>query len=262
MKNIFLRGFYAFTLAEVLITLGVLGIVAAMTLPTLIGTYKKNAYITQIIKSVSQFDQAMQNIMVRRECTDMVCTTVFSDVSDSNVWNDMIDTEIKKSIKVIFSFKSGQKANNNLKSTYLSPRGTYTSNMDWNDSTGYKFITPDGVMYVIKSRGCMKTPFAESSIIKNYCADVTIDINGERPPNQYGRDIHNFMLAQNGHIYPLYDSGYAIAMSGGDETSSDSYWKNNDEACASDKYLHQVSGTVKGSGCAARIIESGWKMNY
>lgn len=34
----------AFTLAEVLITLGVIGIVAAMTLPTLIANYKTKSY--------------------------------------------------------------------------------------------------------------------------------------------------------------------------------------------------------------------------
>ena len=32
----------AFTLAEVLITLGIIGIVAALTMPTLIGNYQKN----------------------------------------------------------------------------------------------------------------------------------------------------------------------------------------------------------------------------
>lgn len=32
----------SFTLAEVLITLGIIGVVAAMTLPSLIGNYKKN----------------------------------------------------------------------------------------------------------------------------------------------------------------------------------------------------------------------------
>lgn len=31
-----------FTLAEVLITLGIIGIVASMTMPTLIGKYQKN----------------------------------------------------------------------------------------------------------------------------------------------------------------------------------------------------------------------------
>ena len=40
----------AFTLAEVLITLGVIGVVAALTLPTLIANYQKKNLVTQLKK--------------------------------------------------------------------------------------------------------------------------------------------------------------------------------------------------------------------
>ena len=38
----------AFTLAEVLITLGIIGVVAALTLPTLISNHKKQTYVNQL----------------------------------------------------------------------------------------------------------------------------------------------------------------------------------------------------------------------
>ena len=38
----------AFTLAEVLITLGIIGVVAALTLPTLIQNHQKQVYVTQL----------------------------------------------------------------------------------------------------------------------------------------------------------------------------------------------------------------------
>ena len=41
----------AFTLAEVLITLGIIGVVAALTIPTLIQKYEKQVYITQLKKA-------------------------------------------------------------------------------------------------------------------------------------------------------------------------------------------------------------------
>ena len=47
-----------FTLAEVLITLGVIGVVAAMTLPTLVSKYKERQYITGLKKAVSVIDNA------------------------------------------------------------------------------------------------------------------------------------------------------------------------------------------------------------
>ena len=43
----------AFTLAEVLITLGIIGIVAALTLPTLISRYQEKVFITRLEKTYS-----------------------------------------------------------------------------------------------------------------------------------------------------------------------------------------------------------------
>ena len=51
---------HAFTLAEVLITLGVIGVVAAVTLPAVIQNYQKHAVETQIKKAYSMFNQALQ----------------------------------------------------------------------------------------------------------------------------------------------------------------------------------------------------------
>ena len=50
----------AFTLAEVLITLGIIGIVAAITLPTLINKYQKNVATTKLKKLYSVFMNANQ----------------------------------------------------------------------------------------------------------------------------------------------------------------------------------------------------------
>lgn len=49
----------AFTLAEVLITLGIIGIVAAMTLPIIVENYKRHEYSSKIKKFNSTFTQAL-----------------------------------------------------------------------------------------------------------------------------------------------------------------------------------------------------------
>ena len=48
----------AFTLAEVLITLGIIGVVAAMTIPTLISNYQKQALFSQFKKAYANLNQA------------------------------------------------------------------------------------------------------------------------------------------------------------------------------------------------------------
>lgn len=50
----------AFTLAEVLITLGIIGIVAAMTLPAIITKYKRKSAETKLAKFYSVINQAIQ----------------------------------------------------------------------------------------------------------------------------------------------------------------------------------------------------------
>ncbi len=50
---------FGFTLAEVLITLGIIGVVAALTLPTLISNYKKHVVETRLKAAYSQLSQAI-----------------------------------------------------------------------------------------------------------------------------------------------------------------------------------------------------------
>lgn len=55
---------YAFTLAEVLITLGIIGVVAAITIPSLVTNYQKHVVETKLAKFNSTMNQAMRLSMV------------------------------------------------------------------------------------------------------------------------------------------------------------------------------------------------------
>lgn len=47
-----------FTLAEVLITLGIIGVVAAMTTPALMTNYQKRSFVSKLQKAISTINQA------------------------------------------------------------------------------------------------------------------------------------------------------------------------------------------------------------
>ena len=47
-----------FTLAEVLVTLGIIGVVSAMTVPTLMQNYQRKSYVTQLHKVYNEIQQA------------------------------------------------------------------------------------------------------------------------------------------------------------------------------------------------------------
>ena len=59
-----------FTLAEVLITIGIIGIVAAMTIPMLISGYKKSVVVSSLQKNLSLFSQAVKLAEAKYGFTD------------------------------------------------------------------------------------------------------------------------------------------------------------------------------------------------
>ena len=61
----------AFTLAEVLITLSILGVVAALTIPSLVNRQQEMAAIVKLKKAISQFEQVTEVYMAENEATDM-----------------------------------------------------------------------------------------------------------------------------------------------------------------------------------------------
>ncbi len=72
----------AFTLAEVLITLGIIGIVAAMTLPTLVAKYKEKQRVTQVKKAYSILSQAYQ-----------MAVTEYGDINTWNFTQTYVETD-------------------------------------------------------------------------------------------------------------------------------------------------------------------------
>ena len=60
-----------FTLAEVLVTLGIIGVVAAMTIPTLIQEHQKRALATATKKFYSTMSQAVRTYMAEEGVDDL-----------------------------------------------------------------------------------------------------------------------------------------------------------------------------------------------
>ena len=94
-----------FTLAEVLITLGVIGGVAAMTLPTLIKNYQKHVWVNQLKTTVSILQNAIKQMMLDDGVEDFTQTSFFElckpDVAyGSNVDNDKCSEIMNKYFKV------------------------------------------------------------------------------------------------------------------------------------------------------------------
>lgn len=88
-----------FTLAEVLITLGIIGIVAAMTIPNLISSYQKHVIETRLKEDYSIFTQAM-----RRAQDDEVPfdDNIAQDLSGNKKWFETFVLPYIKTARVCY----------------------------------------------------------------------------------------------------------------------------------------------------------------
>jgi hypothetical protein len=83
-----------------------------------------------------------------------------------------------------------------------------------------------------------------------------IDINGDKGPNTYGRDIFYFYLSDEGVLYPEGGKDFAIWAYEQDLASIPDYWKN--------MYTGTKTENAKKNGIyrTGQLVEEGWKMNY
>lgn len=89
-----------FTLAEVLITLGVIGVVAALTMPALISNYRKNVVVERLKKFYTVMNQAVL------QATEEYGDWKQWDVSEEN---SLVDNYLKKYLKILKTERKAQK---------------------------------------------------------------------------------------------------------------------------------------------------------
>jgi len=239
----------AFTLAEVLITLGIIGVVAAMTLPTLIQNYQKRVYVTQLKKSVSVLSQGFTLMMAQDGVTRLSDTEAFSGISDNGFCGeDAILTakcrSVKDGLERVFSgIQFVQCDGSEIKA--LNGRVDSAKNLN---NTCIKF--PDGLEIYWSS--FRKTPSGHTEHLSGgYVSQLYIDINGPKNPNTFGRDVFYLFIGNNGTLYPFGSQPYSELVKG---NSNSGYWKtaSGKEKCSTDS---------RGWGCAARVLEED-AMNY
>lgn len=189
----------AFTLAEVLITLGIIGIVAAMTIPTLISSYQERATVSKVIKAYSMINQAFQ--LAKLEYGDI--RGWFSD--DAGAYID----ENGES-----QYKDSTYGNMNIFYNNLKPFLKVVSLTEADRSSSEKaFYNLQGDLQrsSIKNTGIMNLADGTSIIggyfyhncSSIYCGDFAIDINGvNTPPNTFGIDIFHFVVSPD-RILPM-----------------------------------------------------------
>lgn len=203
----------AFTLAEVLITLGIIGVVAAMTIPSLIQSYKEKATVTAVKQSYSIFAQALK--MVTIDNPDLSALTDSSLSAKEN--SQIMFKEISKHIKKVKSCDVDKKCMGNT--YYLNLNNEKVSNWDT-----YKNLVT-GVLANGTSFWILSLP-ASISGEETYAGQIGIDINGNKRPNKFGVDFFWFTFNKNGELFAGRGEGTGGIYWNCELSPSNSNWSN------------------------------------
>ena len=179
----------AFTLAEVLITLGIIGIVAAMTIPTLISNYKSVQLQSQLKKTYSSLSQAVN--MIYAESGLPVTPARYSQ--GLSFYKDLM-----KYMKVAedcgkFGCISYEVEDGSAVSFVIEHYKTYdlSGNIESMYFDDGQFILQDGTLVM-----------CENVTDNLYGLLITADINGtEKGPNAWGHDLFTFEV-QDSRLVP------------------------------------------------------------
>ena len=207
-----------FTLAEVLITLVIVGVIAAITVPVAIANYQEHVTVSKVRKFYSTMSKAYNRAIADNGPVDSWdiphnklggSAILYADYLKPylNIIKDCNETGLTDS--------GGYKADTNCSikvpddTHYLNGETWKTS--DYNTTQYAKFILADGASAWLRASNGGATrydhivcnnggDFAVGDYKSgNICGLLWVDVNGfDRGPNRMGRDIFNFIFTPDG----------------------------------------------------------------
>lgn len=182
----------AFTLAEILITLGIIGLIAALTIPELIANHRKEVLKNEFIKTYKELQQINLSL-IKDEDLNM------------NQYAEMLNNQISSSYPSAtqyFSMKMFTYYPVNAGFAPYDYKNTKKDITNLNGNTGYG-----------KLEWVLDDAYNSDSVGRTYYFNtlsplviITVDVNGYRQlPNQFGIDIFSFIPLKNGTLKPLGD---------------------------------------------------------
>ena len=187
---------YGFTLAEVLITLVIIGVVAALVISPLINTYVESSTVAKVKKGLSILGQAKKLAETQNgpiEGWDF--GEGASAETASQFWN-----YLKPHISVAKDCGSSQNCYKNVTMKLLN--GSEWANYNTN-SNYYKIVLADGSVMWFRTgaAGDAGKCTVSNGGIDKACAIFWYDVNADKSPNTLGRDIFVYIVSVDG-VYP------------------------------------------------------------
>lgn len=220
-----------FTLAEVLITLGIVGVIASLTMPALMTNVQKNQIGPSFAKAVNSLENSMRYLLASQDARklDTVC---------SGKMRDCLKMAMHGTVTT-------------ANASYRTPTGTAYTALD--SIKGNAFLTQDGIEYIVADGegadngydSFMNAPDNEKYYGKY--RKVYIDINGSaKNPNILGRDLFIVLVDLYGFVIPFGGKEYK-------DVGGQTDWTGGN--CDSTSISNPET-------CAGSVADNGWKVVY
>lgn len=222
-----------FTLAEILVTMGIIGVVSAITLPTLTQGWQKKSYTTQLHKVYNEVQQSFAH-----------------DLSEKNALN-LFEANITRPDHMNTLKTCGSSGINSCFNSSYKPISSSSSTSIQSAGMNGAFVTVSGAAVGYKYYSSAITGDPDKVI----AGTLYIDINGKQGPNIGGRDMFVLDWTPDGVV-----DGTGITINcrkKGTDCPSGNSAKEAREA----KYA-SCKTSAFGVGCADKLINDNWVMNY
>ena len=203
----------AFTLAEVLITLGIIGVVAAITIPSLMAATQEASLVPKVKKTYSTLAQAL-----KLASNDYDTPGDFSLIFEEGKSASQITKELATYINGARYCDAGSSAKGCSDLNYKIKYASLIKNGDSNTAAqssriinSPRIVLMDGTVIAITSQGRGCGDYEASGAILNNgvntgnmwhqirsnCGEIFFDVNGPKRPNQFGVDAYGINVYQN-----------------------------------------------------------------
>ena len=252
----------AFTLAEVLITLAVIGIVAALTIPGLVKNHNEKAWATAQDVFTKKLEIAMKAMNTDGTLTGYNTTTSFLNALKKNIKITKVCTDdVTKcfSKEVIWNEGEEPVEVTNTAVTYDDSQG-----QDWAETVGVQFA--NGVTALMAyNKNCTSDPFNNQFAASASCVGIIYDVQGHKSPNENGKDIaSNANVAtlggNSGCVYKFNDANGEVCISKILKPGVD-YQLMSYADCAGENAISAETETTAGSTASALGISQCYYAN-
>ena len=192
------KKFFAFTLAEVLITLGIIGVVAAITIPTLVSNYKQRAWDTAANVFEKKLEESLKTMNTQQTLAG------YSNTSDfvNELSKHFKITRVCKNDDLLTCFEdkvmwgAGDADPEEVDMANIKTASNFGQE-DWDtDIIGVQFANGTTGL-VAYNPECKQNPYS-NQVTGTSCLALLYDTDGFKTPNTSGKDLRSINVSKLG----------------------------------------------------------------